>query len=123
MIFYPHYQKLDDNLFTIHLPISKLNEMIQMYKVSFSVREKQYKIFNVRILSAKETGTLRFFKRLNESIRETKEGLLYSFDDTSIPSFSFSQCDYSEEYDLYKNDSQDIFLKVFDTYFIVEKYI
>lgn len=123
MILFPHYQILSDHLINLQLPLSLLEDIINQYSVSYVMKEKLYKLSNVSILSNSDTGQLRFYKRKNEEIHQTENGVVYSYDEYPVQPFSFYDCDYSEEYDLYQNDTKTVQLKVYDSYFIVEKYI
>ena len=118
-LLYSDYDIIDNDLYNIKIPIIFLRKYINKFKLNFIGTQKEYFLNNVIILS---NGIYnKYYRRIYDKINISEHGLEISYEDKEIIPFNFYNCDHSEIYKLYKKDN--ISLKLYDNYFILEKYI
>ena len=103
--------KINDNLFDTRIDLSKLQYYIDKYNLKYIDRYKRYCIEDIEIVS--NGKTIDYKKTKYEMI-----GDIIKKQEWNYFKFGFYEVDYSETYDLYKQDN--IELKKYDNYLTIE---
>lgn len=106
--------KLDNNLFNIKINLNEIDNIIKKYNLTFINKIKIFHKNNINIISDK--NNIVFKKIIDKDIFKENNFIIYNFHSEIINPFSFYDCDFEEEFILYKNSENnvDIELKIFN---------
>lgn len=107
-----------ENIYDIRIPLSQKEEFLKKYSLNFKYREKKIYIKNV-VIKVNEKGQYYNYEE-DFSVKINKDYIVREFTEKECPYFSFFKSDIEEEYDLYSNDEESIFLKEFENFFTFE---
>jgi hypothetical protein len=108
----------DEDIYDIRIPLSQKEKFLKKYSLNFKYREKKYYIKNV-VIKVNENGQYYNYEE-DFSVKINKDYIVREFTEKECPYFSFFKSDIEEEYDLYSNDEEYIFLKEFENFFTFE---
>lgn len=108
----------DEDIYDIRIPLSQKEKFLKKYSLNFKYREKKYYIKNV-VIKVNENGQYYNYEE-DFSVKINKDYIVREFTEKECPYFSFFKSDIEEEYELYSNDEEYIFLKEFENFFTFE---
>ena len=106
--------KLQDNIYNIQINLNKVDDIINKYNLTLINKTKIYYKNNIHIISDK--NNIIFKKIIDKEIYKEKNLIICNFHSEIINPFVFYECDFEEEFILYKNSIKnvDIELKIFN---------
>ena len=112
--FFIIQDKLQDNIYNIKINLNQIDDLIKKYNLKLINKTKIYYKNNIIIISDKKN--IIFKKIIDKEIYKEKNLLIYNFNSETINPFVFYECDFEEEFILYKNSIKnvDIELKIFN---------
>ena len=106
--------KIDNNFYNIKINLNEIDYLINKYNLKFINKIKIYHKNNINIISDK--NNIIFKKIIDKEIFKENNFIIYNFHSEIINPFSFYDCDFEEEFILYKNFDKnvDIQLKIYN---------
>ena len=106
--------KIDNNFYNIKINLNEIDYLINKYNLKFINKIKIYHKNNINIISDK--NNIIFKKIIDKEIFKENNFIIYNFHSEIINPFSFYDCDFEEEFILYKNSDKnvDIQLKIYN---------
>ena len=113
-------KKYDNNFYNLKNDKNLLNDFIRKYNLKDKGIEKKY--YKNNILIETFNDNLYFFKITDKNIFYEENYLFTEYQKDIINSFHFTNVDYEEEYKVYKNKINNVYVisKIFDNYFELE---
>lgn len=102
--------------YDIKINLSKKDYYINLYNLENKGLHKSFYKNNILIIS--NNKEINFYKIIEKEIFVEEKYLIIDFEKSIFNPFSFTEIDYSEEYELYENtiNEVNIILKVFKNY-------
>jgi len=122
MFLYHYCKKINNDTFDEKIPFSKLNDLIEKFKLKESYHIKEYWMNNVQIINKRDKLTFTYIEDLDISYDEKNNFLIQEYIETPCKSFNFYETDLEDNYLLYENIINDItvYLKKYNNYLSVE---